>query len=143
MSRRLRLYLVLGLVTTSSAYGQPMSLTANQSRSDTYFGHLPLMAASSKSISLSEAITRASKQYPGKVLSAKFNERSGQYQVRVLDRNGRMHNINIDANNGSIIRKKRGNALRGGSSRRNDILKNNPNRNSNKNRIIIKRRNGG
>ena len=56
---------------------------------------------------LSDILTTAAKQYPGKVLEVELEEEHGQiiYEVKLLGRDHKVHHLEIDARSGRILRK--------------------------------------
>lgn len=68
--------------------------------------HAPVMTAASCAINAAQASRLAQKRYGGKVIDVKVINLKGQraYRVKLLQKNGRIHSVVIDAASGRPLR---------------------------------------
>ncbi|MFT5161623.1 MAG: putative membrane protein YkoI [Alteromonadaceae bacterium] len=59
-------------------------------------------AAHGKGINKSQAVNTVKRKYPGKII--KITNGSNHYQVRLLQKDGRVVNVKVDKNSGKIIK---------------------------------------
>lgn len=65
----------------------------------------PNPALAEPAVSASQAAGIANSRYPGKIINVTLtgNDSSQVYQVKILDQNGGMHIVIVDANSGQVL----------------------------------------